>query len=46
MNIFIGKLLYNVTEGDLRTVIKNQQSGRSKGFRFVEMPFKYNFVSL
>ena len=50
MNIFIGNLSYNVTEGDLRqaleafgqvasaTVIKNKQSGRSKGFGFVEMP--------
>jgi RNA recognition motif-containing protein len=50
MNIFIGNLSYNVTEDDLRkafetfgqvasaTVIKNKQSGRSKGFGFVEMP--------
>ena len=50
MKIFIGNLSYNVTEGDLRqafeafgqvasaTVIKNKQSGRSKGFGFVEMP--------
>ena len=50
MNIFIGNLSYNVTEGDFRqtfeafrqvvsaTVIKDQQSGRSKGFGFVEMP--------
>ena len=50
MNIFIGNLSYNVTEGDLRqafeifgqvasaTVIKDEQSGRSKGFGFVEMP--------
>jgi RNA recognition motif-containing protein len=50
MNIFIGNLSYNVTEGDLReafeafgqvasaTVIKDKQSGRSKGFGFVEMP--------
>ena len=49
MNIFIGNLSYNVTEGDLRqtfeafgqvasaTVIKDEQSGRSKGFGFVEM---------
>ena len=49
MNIFIGNLSYNVTEGDLRqtfeafgqvtsaTVIKDVQSGRSKGFGFVEM---------
>jgi RNA recognition motif-containing protein len=50
MNIFIGNLSYNVTEADLRatfevyghvvseTVIKDKQSGRSKGFGFVEMP--------
>ena len=50
MNIFIGNLSYNVIEGDLRqafeafgqvasaTVIKDKQSGRSKGFGFVEMP--------
>ena len=50
MNIFIGNLSYNVTEGDLRqtfeafgqvasaTIIKDEQSGRSKGFGFVEMP--------
>jgi len=50
MKIFIGNLSYNVTEGDLRqtfesfgqiasaTVIKDEQSGRSKGFGFVDMP--------
>ena len=50
MNIFIGNLSYNVTEGDLHqafeafgqvasaTVIKDKQSSRSKGFGFVEMP--------
>ena len=50
MNIFIGNLSFKVTEGDLRqtfeafgqvasaTVIKEKQSGRSKGFGFVEMP--------
>ena len=50
MKIFIGSLSYNVTEGDLHqafeafgqvasaTVIKDKQSGRSKGFGFVEMP--------
>ena len=50
MKIFIGNLSYNVTEGYLRqtfeafgqvasaTVIKDEQSGRSKGFGFVEMP--------
>ena len=52
MKIFIGSLSYNVTEGDLRqtfeafgqvasaTVIKDEQSGRSKGFGFVEMPIQ------
>jgi RNA recognition motif-containing protein len=52
MNIFIGNLSYNVTEGDLHqafeafgqvasaTVTKDQQSGRSKGFGFVEMPIQ------
>ena len=50
MKIFIGNLSYNVTGADLRqafetfgqvasaTVIKDEQSGRSKGFGFVEMP--------
>ena len=50
MKIFIGSLSYNVNEEDLRktfrafgevasaTVIKDEQSGRSKGFGFVEMP--------
>ena len=50
MKIFIGNLSFNVTEGDLRqafeafgqvasaTVIKDEQSDRSKGFGFVEMP--------
>ena len=50
MNIFIGNLSYNVSEGDLRqafeafgqvasaTVIKDKRSGRSKGFGFVEIP--------
>jgi len=49
-HIFIGNLSYNVTEEDLHqtsevfgqvasaTVIKDKQSGRSKGFGFVEMP--------
>jgi RNA recognition motif-containing protein len=52
LKIFIGNLSYNVTEGDLRqtfesfgqvvsaTVIKDEQSGRSKGFGFVEMPIQ------
>ena len=50
MKIFIGSLSYNVTEGDLRqafeafgkvtstSVVKDQESDRSKGFGFVEMP--------
>jgi RNA recognition motif-containing protein len=50
MNIFIGNLSYNVIGGDLRhafeafgqvtsaNVIKDKQSGKSKGFGFVEMP--------
>jgi len=50
MKIFIGSLSYNATEEDLchvfeafgqvasATVIKDEQSGRSKGFGFVEMP--------
>jgi len=50
MKIFIGSLSYNVAAEDLRgafeafgqvtsaTVIKDEQSGRSKGFGFVEMP--------
>jgi len=50
MKIFIGSLSYNVAAEDLRgafeafgqvasaTVIKDEESGRSKGFGFVEMP--------
>jgi RNA recognition motif-containing protein len=50
MNIFIGNLSFNVTGGDLRqafeafgqvasaNVFKDEQSGRSKGFGYVEMP--------
>jgi len=50
MKIFIGNLSFNVTEGDLYqafeafgqvasvTIITDEQSGRSKGFGFVEMP--------
>ena len=49
MNIYVGNLSYNTTEGDLRTafeahgevvssaVISDRDSGRSKGFGFVEM---------
>ncbi|MGD8521815.1 MAG: hypothetical protein PVF56_11775 [Desulfobacterales bacterium] len=50
MNIFIDNLSHNVTKSDLRqsfeafgqiasaTVIKDEQSDRSKGFGFLEMP--------
>jgi cold-inducible RNA-binding protein len=50
MNIYIGNLSYDCTEGDLRTafsahgevdsarLITDRDSGRSKGFGFVEMP--------
>jgi RNA recognition motif-containing protein len=50
MNIYVGNLSYDVAEGDLKQafeafgevesvkVIKDNYSGRSKGFGFVEMP--------
>ena len=50
MNIYVGKLPYTATEDDLRgmfeefgelesvKIIKDRDSGRSKGFGFVEMP--------
>ena len=50
MNIYVGNLSYEVTEEDLNNafaaygevvsakVIKDQYSGRSKGFGFIEMP--------
>jgi hypothetical protein len=50
MNIYVGNLSYNVSEGDLReafeafgkvesaAIIKDKYSGESKGFGFVEMP--------
>jgi RNA recognition motif-containing protein len=50
MNIYVGNLAYTVTEEDLRqafgefgqvasaSIIKDQSSGHSKGFGFVEMP--------
>lgn len=50
MNIYVGNLPYSVTEEDLRqafgnfgqvtsaSIIKDQSSGRSKGFGFIEMP--------
>ena len=49
MNIYVGNLSYSVTEYDLReifekhgtvvkaAVIKDKESGRSKGFGFIEM---------
>ncbi len=52
MNIYIGNLPYNISEDDLRdlfathgevssaNIIKDRDSGRSKGFGFVEMPDK------
>jgi len=52
MNIYVGSLSYEVTEEDLREafevfgevetvkVIKDNYTGRSKGFGFVEMPSK------
>ncbi len=50
MNIYVGNLAFSVTEEDLKrafeafgqvasvNVIKDQYSGQSKGFGFVEMP--------
>jgi RNA recognition motif-containing protein len=50
MNIYVGNMSYDVTEADLRaafeafgavasvSIIKDQYSGESKGFGFVEMP--------
>jgi len=50
MNIYVGNMSYDVTEGDLQaafeafgavasvSIIKDQFSGQSKGFGFVEMP--------
>ena len=52
MNIYVGNLLRDVTEEDLRqtfeafgkvesvTIIKEKFSGESRGFGFVEMPAK------
>lgn len=49
MNIYVGNLSYNATEDDIRnafaqfgqvssvSVIKDRETGRSKGFAFVEM---------
>jgi cold-inducible RNA-binding protein len=50
MNIYVGNLAYEVSESDIRTefeafgevtsvaIIKDNYSGQSKGFGFVEMP--------
>jgi RNA recognition motif-containing protein len=50
MNIYVGNISYDVTEADLQaafeafgtvasvSIIKDQYSGQSKGFGFVEMP--------
>jgi len=50
MNIYVGNLSYNVRENDLQGVleeygavdsckiVKDRETGRSKGFGFVEMP--------
>ena len=52
MNIYVGNLAYSVTDDDVReafaafgeveraSVIMDRDSGRSKGFGFVEMPDK------
>lgn len=50
MNIYIGNLSYNISEEELESafgeygqvtttnIIKDRETGRSKGFAFVEMP--------
>ena len=45
MNIYVGNLNYRVREDDLKQVmeesvkiIKDRETGKSKGFGFVEMP--------
>ena len=50
MNIYVGNLVFSMTEDDLRTaftehgevstarVITDRETGRSRGFGFVEMP--------
>ena len=57
MNIYVGNLSYDITEDDLRQafeafgevesakIIKDMNSGRSKGFGFVEMPDNSNAQS-
>jgi len=49
MNIYVGNLTYSITEDDLRTsfsafgtvdsvkIITDRETGRSKGFGFIEM---------
>jgi len=50
MNIYVGNISYNLTEDELRkafsafgdiksaSIIRDKQTGTSKGFGFVEMP--------
>jgi RNA recognition motif-containing protein len=50
MNIYVGNMAFDVTEADLRSafeaygtvtsvnIIKDQYTGQSKGFGFIEMP--------
>ncbi len=50
MNLYVGNLSYQMTDDDLRTafeaygevssakIIRDRETGRSKGFGFVEMP--------
>ena len=52
MNIYVGNLSFDVTEGELReqfeafgevasvSIVKDKYSGQSRGFAFVEMPSK------
>jgi RNA recognition motif-containing protein len=52
MNIYVGNLSRDITEGDLRkafeafgqvatvSIIKDRYSGESRGFAFIEMPSK------
>ena len=52
MNLYVGNLLFNVSENDLKTafeefgqvteirLIMDKFSGKSKGFAFIEMPSK------
>ena len=54
MNIYVGNLSYQMTEDELRTafetygevsavrIIQDHNTGRSKGFGFVEMPNNEN----